>query len=51
MEYLAKQLYASMQTGISDRPIQVPILGMLLRNVFFLLVVVSHCFRRLLPPY
>lgn len=51
MECLAKQLDASIQTGMAVKPIQLPIPSLLLRNVFFLLVVVSHGFRRLLPPY
>lgn len=50
MERLSKQLDASIQTGMAGQPIQLPILG-LLRNLFFLIVVLSHGFRRLLPPY
>lgn len=51
MERLAKQLDASIETGVADQPIQVPIFSLLLRNIFFLLVVLVHGFRRLLPPY
>jgi ADP-ribosyl-[dinitrogen reductase] hydrolase len=50
MERLSKQLEASIQTGIAGKPVQLSFLG-LLRNLFFLIVVVSHGFRRLLPPY
>ena len=50
MESLSKQLDVSLQTGIAEQPIQLPILGFL-RNLLFLVVVVSHGFRRLLPPY
>ncbi|WP_019500290.1 ADP-ribosylglycohydrolase family protein [Pseudanabaena sp. PCC 6802] len=51
MECLAKQLGASIQTGTANQPIQLSVPGLLLRNVLFLLVVLSHGFRRLLPPY
>ena len=50
MESLSKQLDVSLQTGIAEQPIQLPLLGFL-RNLLFLVVVVSHGFRRLLPPY
>jgi ADP-ribosyl-[dinitrogen reductase] hydrolase len=51
MERLSIQLELSIQTGIVERPIQLPILMLLPRNIFFLLVVLGHGFRRLLPPY
>jgi ADP-ribosyl-[dinitrogen reductase] hydrolase len=50
MERLASQL-ASIQMGRCDRAIEVPMLGLLLRNFFFIGVVLFHGFRRLLPPY
>ncbi len=51
MERLGAQLDGSVQSGTVDRPIKLPIYGVLPRNLFFLLLVVCHGFRRLLPPY
>ena len=51
MERLGAQLDDSVQSGTVDRPIKLPIYGVLPRNLFFLLLVVCHGFRRLLPPY
>ncbi len=51
MERLSIQLESTTQTGSADRSIQPPILMLLPRNIFFLLVVLMHGFRRLLPPY
>lgn len=51
MERLAAQLDGSVQSGTVDRPVKLPICGLLVRNLFFLLVVLCHGFRRLLPPY
>ena len=51
MERLGAQLAGSAQSGTVDRPIKVPIYGVLPRNLFFLFLVVCHSFRRLLPPY
>jgi ADP-ribosylglycohydrolase len=51
MECLAKQLSESMQTSIANQPIRLRFFSLLLRNILFLLVVLSHGFRRLLPPY
>ena len=51
MERLGAQLNGSVQSGTVDRPIKLPIYGVLPRNLFFLLLVVCHGFRRLLPPY
>ncbi|MGH2361920.1 MAG: ADP-ribosylglycohydrolase family protein [bacterium] len=51
MERLGAQLDGNVQSGTVDRPIKLPIYGVLPRNLFFLLLVVCHGFRRLLPPY
>lgn len=51
MELLSNQLELSLETGMTDRAIQLPIFTPFLRNLFFLLVVLAHGFRRLLPPY
>jgi ADP-ribosyl-[dinitrogen reductase] hydrolase len=45
MERLSTQLESSIQTGMVARPIQLPIFPILLRNIFFLLVVLAHGFR------
>jgi ADP-ribosyl-[dinitrogen reductase] hydrolase len=51
IEHLSKQLDSSIQAGIINRPIQLPIFISLVRNIFFLMVVVAHGCRRLFPPY
>jgi len=51
MERLGTQLDGSVWSGTVDHPIALPIPGVLLRNVLFLLLVGCHGFRRLLPPY
>lgn len=51
MERLAAQLESALRYDASVPPIGLPILGVLLRNLFFLGIVLCHGFRRLLPPY
>jgi hypothetical protein len=51
MKHLAHQLDSCLETGITDRPIKLPIVSLLFRNLFFLIIVIVHGFRRLLPPY
>lgn len=51
MERLGAQLDGSVRSGTVGRPIKLPIYGVLPRNLFFLLLVLGHGFRRLLPPY
>ncbi len=51
MERLAAQLDATMQTGVATRPIRLPVYGVIPRNLFFLVVVLLHGARRVLPPY
>lgn len=50
MEQLAARLAAS-QHDQTVRPLWINPLGLLLRNVLFMIVVLAHGFRRLLPPY
>ncbi|GAA4442380.1 ADP-ribosylglycohydrolase family protein [Bremerella cremea] len=51
MSQLASQLAKSKELQVPGKPVSVGAIGLLLRNVFFLLVVLFHGFRRLLPPY
>jgi ADP-ribosylglycohydrolase len=51
MEQLAKPLAESRQTKRADAAVPCFWPGLILRNVFFALVVVFHGFRRMLPPY
>ena len=51
MERLAAQLDSTMQSGLATRPIRLPVYGVILRNLFFLGVVLLHGARRALPPY
>ena len=50
MEQLGARL-AARADGQSARPLWINPLGLMLRNVFFMIVVLVHGFRRLLPPY
>jgi ADP-ribosylglycohydrolase len=51
MEHLGTQLTSSIHSGSRVRPIGLPALGVLVRNMLFLTVVLYHGFRRLAPPY
>ncbi|MGB0716010.1 MAG: ADP-ribosylglycohydrolase family protein [Phycisphaerae bacterium] len=51
LEALADQLGAVAEGGIASEVPQRPALYKLLRNVLFLMIVLVHGFRRLLPPY
>lgn len=51
MRELGKRLHQVVVTGKPQRPLPVSRLGILIRNVFFLGVVLGHGLRRLLPPY
>jgi ADP-ribosyl-[dinitrogen reductase] hydrolase len=51
MERLGQQLDGYLWSEVAGLPIRLPIWGVLLRNLFFLIVVLGHGFRRLLPPY
>ena len=50
MTQLASQLREVKSSGTPQRPVSANWIGVLLRNLFFLLVVLFHGFRRLLPP-
>ena len=51
MERLGEQLARCRATGATERPLRLPLFGVLLRNGVFLLIVFTHGLRRLLPPY
>ena len=51
MERLGTQLDFSTRSNAQDRPATLPVWAVLPRNLFFLLVVLYHGFRRLFPPY
>jgi len=51
MERLAEQLHSVEVSGSPTMPLRLSPLGIVARNSFFLGVVLTHGFRRLLPPY
>jgi len=51
MENLASMAHNSAVTGEIGTPPPLPFAGFLARNLFFLIVVLLHEFRRMLPPY
>lgn len=51
IQRLADQLYKSSTDGVRQQPIKMNVFAALLRNLFFLVVVLCHGFRRLFPPY
>ncbi|MBL8820007.1 MAG: ADP-ribosylglycohydrolase family protein [Planctomyces sp.] len=51
MEKLGKQLATIGTPNSNCRPMRLPIFRQLSRNLFFLVVVLYHGFRRLVPPY
>jgi ADP-ribosylglycohydrolase len=51
VERLGEQLAETLNRGSQDTPLSLPAYGLLPRNVVFLLIVLFHGFRRLLPPY
>jgi ADP-ribosylglycohydrolase len=51
MEELGDHVDGAMSIGRPGRPPRLPVLGLLARNAFFLVVVLLHGFRRGLPPY
>ena len=51
MERLAGQLAAVQETHAPQKPLGLPLLPLLGRNLLFTTVVLAHGFRRLLPPY
>ena len=51
MEALGERLAACITTGADTRGLWVNPLKLLLRNIIFMIVVLLHGFRRMLPPY
>lgn len=51
MQRLGKQLYFSMTSSEVTRPIRLPVIAVLARNLCFAAIVLYHGFRRLGPPY
>ena len=51
MNRLAEQLARVAESGNPEQPIRLPLLPLLVRNLLFLSIVLTHGFRRLLPPY
>jgi len=51
MEALGRRLARASSQGDRQRALSLPLSGLPLRNLFFLIVVLLHGFRRLLPPY
>ncbi len=51
MEGLARRLTEVCERGVEQRALFLPVSNLFLRNLFFMLVVILHGFRRLLPPY
>jgi len=51
MEALGRQLASVRAQNTTQRPMTLPFLKVAPRNVFFLIVVLAHALRRLLPPY
>jgi ADP-ribosylglycohydrolase len=51
IEALGKRLAEVVSRGEAQRALPLSPFGVFLRNIFFLVVVLAHGFRRLLPPY
>ena len=51
LESLGKALGDGLAEGEPQSPRRLPFSGSLLRNLFFMIIVLIHGFRRLLPPY
>ena len=51
LEQLAEKLDLAMRSGETNKAPELPFLGQLIRNIGFLIIVLAHVFRRLLPPY
>jgi ADP-ribosyl-[dinitrogen reductase] hydrolase len=51
LEELGKRLNQVCFHGIQQKPVPISIIGILLRNLLFMVLVLAHGFRRLLPPY
>ncbi|BAY83269.1 ADP-ribosylation/crystallin J1 [Calothrix parasitica NIES-267] len=51
MEFLAIRLAEVCQHNTKQSSLPLPVYGIFLRNILFLLIVIFHGFRRLFPPY
>lgn len=51
IEQLAEQLAVQQETQTPQKPLGLPVLPLMGRNLLFTTVVLAHGFRRLLPPY
>ncbi len=53
MEDLGQRLAKTFaqRIGVEQKPIHVSVIAIFMRNIFFLIIVLVHGFRRLLPPY
>mgnify|MGYP001606973717 FL=1 len=51
MSGLGERLAEVAADGVNREPLGLPVAGLLARNGLFLMVVLAHGFRRLLPPY
>ena len=51
LESLGEKLYEVVSEGNPQNAPSIPFIGSLLRNLFFMCIVLIHGFRRLLPPY
>ena len=51
MESLGRRLAEVSEQNFAPNSLPIPIYGLFVRNIFFLIVVILHGFRRLLPPY
>ncbi|MBD1834551.1 ADP-ribosylglycohydrolase family protein [Cyanobacteria bacterium FACHB-472] len=51
MEKLGRRLADVSSRGDGQKALPLPVMILFLRNLFFMLVVILHGFRRLLPPY
>ena len=51
MERLAEQLAEVQALGMPQKPLGLPVVPLLARNLLFTVIVLAHGFRRLLPPF
>lgn len=51
IEELGRRLAEVSSRGVGRRALPLPLYGLFLRNLFFMVVVLAHGVRRLLPPY
>ncbi|MGI4788454.1 MAG: ADP-ribosylglycohydrolase family protein [Janthinobacterium lividum] len=51
MKHLGNQLTESQEFGVMRKPLGLPFVPLMARNLLFTTVVLAHGFRRLLPPY